>query len=185
MATIPRHEIMEFLEKRKGLIEALVISGGEPTLWPELEDFIRSVKQKGFLVKLDTNGSRPEVLESLVEEGLLDYVAMDIKNVPARYGETCGLGAMDLRPVLRSVEFLLGGKVPWEFRTTVMQEFHRMEEFPELGKWLQGAGKFVIQNYHPRQGQVEDRVFTPFTDAMLEEAKGIMSGWVERVEIRR
>ena len=129
-------EFFAFLEKRKGLLDAVCVSGGEPTLYKELPAFLRKIKQLGYLVKLDTNGSRPAVLKELAADGLLDYVAMDIKNSPAGYSETVGLRNAELSGVEESVRFLLEGAVDFEFRTTLVKQLHTEESIEEMGKWL-------------------------------------------------
>ena len=135
-ALMSREEFLSFLSKRKGLLDGVCISGGEPTLSAGLKDFIREIKAMGFAVKLDTNGSRPAVLKELVEAGLLDYVAMDIKNCPARYAETCGLSKVDLTAVEESAAFLMGSEVASEFRTTVVRELHTPQDMVSMGRWL-------------------------------------------------
>ena len=116
-------QFLTFLQRRKGLLDAVCVSGGEPTLSPDLRELLTAIKAMGFSVKLDTNGSRPEILEQLVQDGLVDYVAMDIKNCPQRYGETAGIPALNLQPLERSIRFLLSGAVDYEFRTTVVAQY--------------------------------------------------------------
>ena len=129
-------ELLAFLAKRKGLLDGVCITGGEPTLKKGLAELLREIKALGYPVKLDTNGYRPEVLKALAEEGLVDYVAMDIKNGPDRYGETVGLSKVDLSRIEESVRFLAGGSVDYELRTTVVAELHSEESIKSMGKWL-------------------------------------------------
>ncbi len=185
MKTIETWEIFEFLEKRKGLIDGLVITGGEPTLWPGLRDFIIKVRNMGFLVKLDSNGYEPLILEKLFQDKLIDYIAMDIKNSPEKYGETTGLRQLDISRIIKSVELIKNSGVKYEFRTTVMKEFHSREDFIKIGHWLQGTEKYVLQNYNPKEGQVEDKIFTPFSKDELLEYKNLLSDYIKNVEIRR
>ena len=131
-----REEFLSFLSKRKGLLDGVCISGGEPTLSAGLKDFIQEIKSMGFAVKLDTNGSRPSVLKELVDANLLDYVAMDIKNCPDRYAETAGLKQVDLKSIEESAAFLMGGNVDFEFRTTVVRELHTPQDMVAMGRWL-------------------------------------------------
>ena len=140
-------EFFSFLEKRRGLLDAVCVSGGEPTLQPELESFLRRIKALGFAVKLDTNGSRPEILERLVAENLVDYVAMDVKNSPARYGETVGLSKVDMDSISRSLRFLLEGNVGYELRTTVVAQLHDGQSIAQMGAYLQSLvpGKKPVQ----------------------------------------
>lgn len=136
---------LSFLKKRIGILDGVAITGGEPLLSEEIVPFIEKIKALGYAVKLDTNGSNPARLETLVRRGLVDYVAMDIKNSPEKYALTCGLKAMDLTNIERSVHFLKQGLVPYEFRTTVVEEFHEAADFEKIGQWLEGARAYYLQ----------------------------------------
>ncbi|MBE6583718.1 MAG: anaerobic ribonucleoside-triphosphate reductase activating protein [Ruminococcaceae bacterium] len=141
-------EILAFLKKRVGILDGIAITGGEPTLMPGLYDFIAQARSLGYRIKLDTNGTRPDVLKHLVNDGLLDYVAMDIKNCREKYGKTVGLGDdYDLAPIEESIGFLMSDRVDFEFRTTVSQTFHTEEDIVEIGKWLAGQEKFYLQQF--------------------------------------
>ena len=129
-------EFLAFLKKRQGLLDGVCISGGEPTLSAGLKELMADIKALGFSVKLDTNGSRPAILRELVEAGLVDYVAMDIKNGPSRYAETCGLPKVDLAAIEESAAFLMSGAVDSEFRTTVVDPLHDEDSILEMGRWL-------------------------------------------------
>ena len=129
-------EFLSFLAKRKGLLEGVCVSGGEPTLCPELKELLMQIKDMGYAVKLDTNGSRPAVLKDLAEAGLVDYVAMDIKNCPDRYAETAGLKQVDLASVAESAAYLMAGNLDFEFRTTVVDELHTAQDMVKMGRWL-------------------------------------------------
>lgn len=131
-------EFLVFLKKRVGLLDGVCVSGGEPTLSPGLRELLAAIKELGYTVKLDTNGSRPKVLKALVAEGLVDYVAMDIKNAPSRYAETCGVAKLDLAAIAESAAFLMSGGVDSEFRTTVVTPFHDEASIAEMGRWLYG-----------------------------------------------
>ena len=133
-------ELLAFLRKRQGILEGVCITGGEPTLHPHLFDLLRAVKDLGYSVKLDTNGYRPEVLQKVLDLGLVDYVAMDIKNGPAAYGETVGLAAPDLTKIEESIRLLLEGRVDYEFRTTVVLPLHSEETISHMARWLQDLG---------------------------------------------
>ena len=135
-ALMSEEEFLTFLKKRVGLLDGVCISGGEPTLSAGLKEFIREIKAMGYGVKLDTNGSRPGVLKELVAEKLVDYVAMDIKNSPSRYAQTCGLPKVDLAAIEESARFLLSGAVDSEFRTTVVDPLHDGASLAEMGRWL-------------------------------------------------
>ena len=145
--TVTGEEIFRFLRKRQGLLDGVCISGGEPLLQPDLEDFIRGVRSLGYSVKLDTNGSMPDKLESLAEKGLLDYVAMDLKNAPEHYGRTIGAETYDVGNIDRSIRFLMGGEIPYEFRTTVVRELHQRADFEAMGKWIEGANQYFLQQF--------------------------------------
>ncbi len=136
-----------FLKKRQGILDGVCITGGEPLMQPEIEGFIRKIKALGYAVKLDTNGSYPEKLKYLVHEGLIDYVAMDIKNAISAYEETAGIDGSYLEAVQESVAFLKEGTVAYEFRTTVTKNFHTAERFEEIGKWIQGADRYFLQAF--------------------------------------
>ncbi|MBE0601962.1 MAG: anaerobic ribonucleoside-triphosphate reductase activating protein [Firmicutes bacterium] len=146
------HEITEdtvlaFLKSRKGLLDGVCVTGGEPLLWDGLKAFLRKVKEMGFLVKLDTNGTRPDTLKALVREGLVDSVAMDLKHAPGKYALAAGTKADVLPAVRESVSYLLTGAVPCEFRTTVVRDMHTLEDLVEIGKWIQGADAYYLQNF--------------------------------------
>ena len=146
-AQISEEEFFAFLQKRIGIIDGVCVSGGEPLLQPDIEQFIRKIKDMGFAVKLDTNGSFPDKLIHLVEQGLVDYVAMDIKNSPDTYIFTAGTETLDIVSVKKSVAYLKEGHVPYEFRTTVVKHYHSKESFEEIGKWLEGTEKYFLQNF--------------------------------------
>ena len=146
-AEISEEEFFAFLQKRKGILDGVCISGGEPLLQPDIEQFIRKIKDMGFAVKLDTNGSFSDKLIHLIEQGLVDYVAMDIKNSPETYSFTAGTESLDIVSVQKSVSYLKEGHVPYEFRTTVVKHYHSNESFEEIGKWLVGTEKYFLQNF--------------------------------------
>ncbi len=129
-------ELIAFLKKRQGILDGVCITGGEPTMYADLENLLRQIKALGYAVKLDTNGSNPKMLRRLAEEKLLDYVAMDVKNCPSRYGETVGVPALPLTPVEDSLRFLIGGSLPYELRTTLVQQLHDEAAVLEMGQWL-------------------------------------------------
>ena len=145
--TVEEEEILAFLKKRRGILDGVCITGGEPLLNPDTEEFAAKVKALGYLLKLDTNGSFQERLENVVNAGLVDYVAMDIKNCLKKYPLTVGKEGFDTSPVERSVEFLRSGKVGYEFRTTVVREFHTEEDIREIGKWLAGVPRYFLQAF--------------------------------------
>ena len=181
-------ELLAFLAKRKGILDGVCITGGEPALQPELETLLRAIKELGYPVKLDTNGYRPEALKALVEKGLVDYVAMDIKNSPASYGQTVGLSNMDLSRIEQSIRILAQGNVDYEFRTTVVAELHSEESIAAMGKWLlDTAGKPVkrlfLQSFVDRDTVIFAGLHAHET-AQMARFREILKPFAEFVEIR-
>ena len=146
-AAYTEEEIFSYLEKRKGLLEGVCISGGEPLLQPDIEELIKKIKAMGYAVKLDTNGSFPEKLIHLAESGLIDYVAMDIKNCKEKYALTAGNEALNIGDIEKSVDFLLRGTVDYEFRTTVEDSLHTVEDIEKIADWIKGAKRYFLQNF--------------------------------------
>ncbi len=165
---VSEEEVFSYLKKRKGLIEGVCISGGEPLLQPDIKEFIRKVKDLGYSVKLDTNGSNPEKLIDLVNSGLVDYVAMDIKNSKEKYPLTAGINKLNMADIEKSVEFLLSGKVAFEFRTTVTDGLHTVEDIGKIADWIHGADKYFIQNFTDSGDIIAEKQF-PLKKEKLEE----------------
>ena len=147
---IPFDDVLSYLEKRKGLVDAVVITGGEPTLTKDLYEMISKIKELGYLVKLDTNGTNPAVLKKLVEDKLVDYVAMDIKNSLDKYPLTCGVN-LNLDNIKESINYLMDSGVDYEFRTTVIKGHHTLEDMKKIGELLKGAKKYRIQKFNDRE----------------------------------
>ena len=183
---IPEEEFFSFLQKRRGILEGVCITGGEPTLQPDLPAFIRKIRDMGFAVKLDTNGARPAVLKSLVAEGLLDYVAMDVKNSLSAYPETVGLTAFDVAPVEESMDFLMAGHIPFEFRTTLVKGLHTPEGVAEMGRRLAGEEKFFLQTFEDSGDLIagEGDALSSFTPAETQELLRILRQYVPNAQIR-
>ena len=176
-------DILDYLETRKKILDGVCISGGEPLLQKGIKDFIRKVKDLGMLVKLDTNGSSPDILKELIDEGLVDYVAMDIKQYPEKYLKTIGLENFDLKEIERSKDLLLQGKVDYEFRTTVVREFHEIEDFAKIGEWIKGARRYYLQNFEDHGTCIQSglsEVGLPVLEKMAEAVRP----YVQEVEIR-
>lgn len=180
---IPREEVTAFLKKRRGVLDGVCITGGEPLLAPELGDLIREIKNMGYEVKLDTNGSNAERLKTLTASGMIDYVAMDIKNAPGKYGMTIGIDGYDMSNIFRSVEYLMSGKVPFEFRTTVVREFHKREDFEEIGRWLKGAPRYYLQGFVD-SGDVIQPGLRAYTKEIMDQALEIVRKYVPQAELR-
>ena len=182
-------ELLSFLKKRIGLLDAVCISGGEPTLDPELESMLREIKAMGYLTKLDTNGSRPDVLKQLMEQELLDYVAMDIKNGPSRYAETSGLPQLRLSVLEDSLHCLLTGKTEYELRTTLVEELHDEASIQDMGLWLHALsaplqfGKLYLQSFVDRDSVVFAGLSAPEDKKICRYAE-ILSAYVQEVRIR-
>ena len=182
-------EFLSFLKKRQGLLDGVCISGGEPTLAAGLKELMARIKAMGFAVKLDTNGSRPAVLKELVEAGLVDYVAMDIKNCPARYAESCGLQKVDLAAIEESVRFLMRGKVDFEFRTTVVRELHTPQDLVALGQWLtelsggKPVQKLFLQPFVDRDTVAFSGLHAP-EKAQLQEFTELLKSFVLEINVR-
>ncbi|MGI5962726.1 MAG: anaerobic ribonucleoside-triphosphate reductase activating protein [Lawsonibacter sp.] len=182
-AELDSEEFFSFLRKRIGLLDGVCITGGEPLLRPDLEEFLAKVKELGFLVKLDTNGTHPQRLQALVEAKLVNYVAMDVKNGPSRYAETTGISDLDLQPIRESVAYLLSGPIQYEFRTTVVREFHNRSSFVELGPWLAGARAYFLQSFVDRDTVLCPGLH-PCSREELEEFASLVRPYVPSVQLR-
>ena len=182
-------ELLTFLRKRQGILEGVCITGGEPTLHPELPALLQAVRELGYAVKLDTNGYRPEVLGALLNAGLLDYVAMDLKNGPEDYGETVGLAHADLAKIRESIGLLMASGTQFELRTTVVKPLHSAESITSMANWLRETtnGKPIprlfVQPFVDRDTVPVAGLSAP-TGEELEQFRQILSGCAERVELR-
>ena len=145
--SLTEEEVLRFLSTRKSILDGVCITGGEPLLQPDIEEFMRKIKDMGFLIKLDTNGSFPKKLKDLVSRGLVDYVAMDVKNSKEKYALTCGKTVFDLSKIIESVDFLKEGNVPYEFRTTVTKTLHTFDDLKSIAKWLSGCDALYLQQF--------------------------------------
>ncbi|TCL00057.1 pyruvate formate lyase activating enzyme [Natranaerovirga hydrolytica] len=175
--------IFDFLEKRMGILEGVCITGGEPTVHKDLYNFINKIKQLGYQVKLDTNGTHPNLMTSLISDNLIDYVAMDIKNSPQKYVQTVGLNQYDLENIYQSVNVLLKNNVPYEFRTTIVKEFHTKDDIVSIGEWVQGCNDYYLQSFHPSENQIVDG-FSSYSKETLESYKDILKKYVYNVHLR-
>lgn len=175
--------LLDFLKKRRGLLDGVAVTGGEPLLRRELPALLRSIKELGYAVKLDTNGSHPEALRAVVATGLVDYVAMDIKNSPAKYAATVGLPGFDLTPVRQSAALLLEGTVDYEFRTTAVAELHDDDSFREIAQWIAGAKRYYIQCFIDRDSVLRTGLHVP-DKAQLERWADIVRPLIPSVELR-
>lgn len=165
-AIMDETELLAFLEKRKGLLDGVAFTGGEPTLRKDLPDLFRRIKAMGYPIKLDTNGLHPDRLKALLDEGLVDYVAMDIKNCPEKYAVTAGLETVDLDKIQQSIDLLKNGTVDYEFRTTVVDELHEAEDFEKIGAWIAGARAYYLQAFTDRDTVVFENLHAPSRECM-------------------
>ena len=172
-----------YLEKRRGILDGVAVTGGEPLLQRGLPDFLRRVKAMGFLTKLDTNGSLPHALRPLLEEGLVDYVAMDIKNSPAKYPVTCGLTEVDMAAVRESIGLIMASAADYEFRTTVVAQLHSDEDFAPMGEMIRGAKRWYLQNFVDSGGLIAGGLSAASPEDMRRYAD-LARAFVENVEIR-
>lgn len=179
---VPFDEIVSFLKKRQGILDGVVISGGEPTLMPDLAEKIRVIKDLGFLVKLDTNGSNPDILLDLLEEGLIDYVAMDIKNSIDKYDLTAG-AKVNHEKILKSIEILKNSGIEYEFRTTLVKEFHTKEDMYEMGKLLEGCPNLYLQKFQISDGVINKNLH-PVDEDLANNFVEILSQYIDNVELR-
>lgn len=164
--TYSEEQILKFLEKRKKVLDGICFTGGEPTLSAGLVDFIKKVKVLGLKVKLDTNGYNPEALKDLINQNLIDYVAMDIKNSFEKYDLTTGVKFVDVSKIKDSIEFLIRGNVPYEFRTTVVKEFHNVGDFVAIAKLLQGCSKYYLQKFEDSDTCITRGLHAPSDEEM-------------------
>ena len=176
-------DILSYLKKRQSVIDGICISGGEPLMHDDIFDFVGKVKELGFLVKIDTNGSFPEKLERLISSGNIDYVAMDIKNCPDKYEETVAVADFDFEPVRKSVQLLLSGKVKYEFRTTVVKEFHSIQDMMKIGELIQGADRYFLQHFIESEGNIQ-QCLTPLCREEMENLRLSVLGFVKNAELR-
>ncbi len=179
---ITEEEFFSFLSKRKGILDGVCISGGEPTLQKDLPSFIRRIKEMGFAVKLDTNGYEPDILRSLIDENLLDYVAMDIKSSPEGYSEICGTD-IDMERIEKSVSILKEGKIDYEFRTTCVREFHKIEDFEGISRWLEGDSKYFLQHFED-SGYLIGSGLSAFSKQETQEIAQIVGKRVPNIGLR-
>ncbi|MBQ7429187.1 MAG: anaerobic ribonucleoside-triphosphate reductase activating protein [Butyrivibrio sp.] len=176
-------ELFLFLEKRKNLLDGVVITGGEPCLRPDLPQLVKAIKDMGYKVKLDTNGNHPDVLRQLLEAGLVDYVAMDIKNSLPKYGMTIGVPGFDTKGVQESAAILLDGSTDYEFRTTVVHEFHELNDFELIGQWIEGAKAYYLQQYTVRD-TVPDKSLTSPTEEDMRFYLDVVKKYVPNAVVR-
>ena len=178
-----RDDLMSFLKKRRGLLDGVAITGGEPLINADIGDLLKDIRALGYKIKLDTNGSFPRRLKNLVKGGLVDFVAMDIKNSPEKYAMTSGVEGM-LPAIEESVEFLKSGAVPYEFRTTVVDEHHEPEDFHAIGKWLQGAEAYFLQAFVDSGDILQGPGLHAASEEKMEKCRSIAGQYIKNTHIR-
>ncbi|MDF2586719.1 MAG: hypothetical protein K0S41_560 [Anaerocolumna sp.] len=181
--TISEEELFTTLSKRQGLLEGVCITGGEPTLYPDLDLFLRKIKNLGYLIKLDTNGYNPSYLKNLIQLGLLDYVAMDIKNSKEKYGTTSGVSTLDTSKISESISLLISSDIDYEFRTTVVKEYHTIDDFRSIGAWIKGAKAYYLQAYKD-SGDTLTTGLSSYSKSDLENFKEAVHPYVNSIGIR-
>ena len=180
---ISEEEFFDFLDKRKGILEGVCITGGEPTLQKDLKDFIIKVKSMGFLVKLDTNGYKPELLSDLIDSNLLDYVAMDIKNSKEKYGLTVDIENFDLAPILKSIDILINSKIEYEFRTTVVKELHNESDIIKISEWIKNSKKYFLQGFID-SGDILNGSFNGYDENTMKNLLKLSQESIKHTELR-
>ena len=181
--TLPTEQFFSFLKKRRGILEGVCVSGGEPTLMPDLLPFLNNIKEMGFLVKLDTNGYRPDLLIEAVRSSLVDYVAMDIKSSKESYAKTVGLSSVDISKIEESVDFLMSGKVDFEFRTTLVKGLHTENDILKIGQWLSGSEKYFLQTFID-SGDLISTGFDGFDKKETEKLLNVLKAYIPNAQIR-
>ena len=176
-------EVLAYLKKRQGILDGVCVTGGEPTLQVDLPDFLRRLKEMGYAVKLDTNGTSPEVLRRLIAEHLVDYVAMDIKNCREKYGITAGKIPFDLSPIEESVKLLMSGSIPYEFRTTTVRGIHSAADFRAIGTWIAGAERYFLQGFVD-SGSLIGGGFEAFTPDEMKQFLAIVRQTIPNAQLR-
>ncbi|MGI6205363.1 MAG: anaerobic ribonucleoside-triphosphate reductase activating protein [Anaerovoracaceae bacterium] len=176
--------IMNFLEERRDFLDAVVLSGGEPLMHTGVKEFARAVKDMGYIFKLDTNGTYPDKLARLLETGLVDYVAMDIKNCPEKYARTAGVPAIDISKILKSVDILKNSGIDYEFRTTVVRQYHTPADMLKIAEWLKGAQAYYIQKFTEPGPLVGDVRLTPYSDDEMYRLREIVAPYFEKTGVR-
>lgn len=180
---IPESEVFNHLKKRQGILDGVAISGGEPLLQGDIEEFLAEIKKLGYQIKLDTNGSFPEKLKSIIDKGLCDYVAMDIKNSKERYPETIGIDKFDISLMEKSVDILMSSDVEFEFRTTVTKNFHTIKDIENIGEWVKGVKNFYLQNFVDSGNLIDSNVEGVSKEEMQEMLVAIRK-YIPTAEIR-
>ncbi|HAN09887.1 MAG TPA: anaerobic ribonucleoside-triphosphate reductase activating protein [Clostridiales bacterium] len=183
LKTYTEDEIFEHIKKRKNILEGICITGGEPTMYDDLPAFIEKIKKYGLQVKLDTNGTNPDMIKELLDKSYLDYIAMDIKNSKNKYSLSTGVKMNDITNIDTSIKLLINSGIDYEFRTTVVRELHDEDDFHKMGEWITGAKRYYLQQYVESDKQIKYG-FSAYTKEKLFEFKDILEEYVKEVNIR-
>lgn len=183
LPSLPVEDVLEFLSRRKVALEGVCITGGEPLLQNDLGDFIRELKEMGYKIKLDTNGYDPTHLDHLLKDGLVDYVAMDIKGAQSNYAKASGCPNLDLTRIKLSVDILKGSDVDYEFRTTVVRELHSAQDMEAIGQWLYGAKAYYLQPYVESEDIIMP-VFSSYSKAEMVQFQKMLQQYIPYVGLR-
>ena len=175
---------MAFLEKRAGMLDGVVVTGGEPTLQSDLAEFLFLIKEKEYLVKLDTNGSRPDVLKRLISAGLVDRVAMDIKASPGRYAKAVGLTHVDITAVDESVKLIMESGISYEFRTTLVKGMHDLKEMEDIAGWIRGAEEYYLQQFKDSGDLIAPAGLTTFDAEEMKRFAEAAAVFIPAVKLR-
>ena len=181
----PQEEFFGYLNSRKNMIDGVCITGGEPTLWLDLPDFVRKIKKTGLKLKLDTNGSNPQMIHDLLQEDLLDYIAMDVKTSLAKY-HLFKVPENTEEVLAQSIQEIMSSKIPYEFRTTCVPEIVIEEDIYSITEIIKGAKKYCLQQFRPHENMLDERFLQikPYNKNELNKFKSISEGFVEEVIIR-
>jgi pyruvate formate lyase activating enzyme len=183
--SIDESEFFSFLESRKGWLDGVVITGGEPTSYKDLPIFIKKIKDSGFLVKLDTNGSNPEMIKMLIHDKILDYIAMDIKTDLESYSNVCGVN-VDINKIRQSIDIIKSSGVAYEFRSTMVPGLISQDSLIKIGEFLKGSKRYVLQNFREKMDMIENRFknIKPYKTEEMQKFKEIVKPYFEEVSIR-
>lgn len=176
-------DVLNYLKGRTKLLDGVAITGGEPLLQPDISGFIKKIKAMGYKVKLDTNGTFPDKLADIIEEGIVDYIAVDIKNCREKYPETVGVGSFDVTKIDKTVELLKNGGIDYEYRTTVVQNFHTVDDIKSIGEWVGGAPRYFLQNFVDSGNLIGDNMCAVLKETLFE-MKRAAEPYFNAVEIR-
>lgn len=180
---ISEEDFFYFLKKRQGILDGVCVTGGEPLIWEDIQRFLEEIKDMGYLVKLDTNGSFPEKLKQLIRANVVDYIAMDIKNSKEKYPQTVGIEDYDISNIEESVRILKQGLIPYEFRTTMVREFHQKADIENIGRWISGTSQYYLQGFKDSGDLIQEGLHG-YDRRIMEQAAQIARTYIENTAVR-